>query len=538
MSAARRSASAKTRAPAEPVRKPSADPALDIIHCMEDPALFERWYSGASWNGWKAVLRGAFGLRMSDEEKEFFRTVAARNPPQQRVTELWVGAGRRTGKDSAASLIAAFAAATFDKGHLLRPGERALVLCLATDRDQAKICLNYIRAFFSNIPMLKEMIRGETADGFELKNLIDVVIGTANYKAVRGRAIWVVILDEVAFFQSENSSSPDVETYRALLPGLATLPGSMLIGISSPYRKKGILYAKFKDHFGKDNDSVLYIKAATRTLNPLIDQSIIDTALQEDRAAASAEWLGEFRDDIGGWLDLETIDAAVDAGVTVRPPRKDFRYTSFCDPSGGARDSFTCAIAHDEDGDAVLDCILEIRAPFNPTSATAQVAATLTEYGLRETVGDKYAAQWVVDAFAKCGIQYKHSERDRSLIYLDTLPLFTSGRARILDNKRLVTQFASLERRTSSIGKDKIDHGPGGHDDLCNSAAGALVQLTAQTWGPGLAVLELARREMRAANSNGSPFIKDDKPEPIARTWAVGSVEWTKQQAGLIGPPS
>jgi hypothetical protein len=90
-------------------------------------------------------------------------------------------------------------------------------------------------------------------------------------------------------------------------------------------------------------------------------------------------------------------------------------------------------------------------------------------------MGDKYAAAWVVDAFAKQGISYEHSERDRSAIYLDALPLFTSGRARILDNKRLASQFVSLERRTSSIGKDKVDHGPGGHDDLCNSAAGALV---------------------------------------------------------------
>jgi hypothetical protein len=54
--------------------------------------------------------------------------------------------------------------------------------------------------------------------------------------------------------------------------------------------------------------------------------------------------------------------------------------------------------------------------------------------------------------------------------------LFTSGRVRLLDNQRLVSQFSSLERRTSSIGKHKIDHGPGGSDDVCNAAAGALVR--------------------------------------------------------------
>lgn len=54
------------------------------------------------------------------------------------------------------------------------------------------------------------------------------------------------------------------------------------------------------------------------------------------------------------------------------------------------------------------------------------------------------------------------------------LPLFTSGRVRLIDDKKLVTQFSSLERRTSSVGRDRVDHGRDGHDDHCNAAAGAL----------------------------------------------------------------
>ena len=90
-------------------------------------------------------------------------------------------------------------------------------------------------------------------------------------------------------------------------------------------------------------------------------------------------------------------------------------------------------------------------------------------------IGDRYAAQWVIVAFRKCGINYQHSERDRSAIYLDALPLFSSGRVRLIDSMRLVGQFASLERIASPAGKDKIQHPRGGHDDACNSAAGALV---------------------------------------------------------------
>jgi hypothetical protein len=126
-----------------------------------------------------------------------------------------------------------------------------------------------------------------------------------------------------------------------------------------------------------------------------------------------------------------------------------------------------------------LDCLIEIRAPFDPDSATTRVADVLKSYGCHSTVGDHYSAEWIVSAFKKCGITYRHSDRDRSAIYSDALPLFTTGRAKLLDNRRLVTQLASLERKTSSQGNDKIDHSPGGHDDAANVCSGALVAATA-----------------------------------------------------------
>ena len=83
----------------------------------------------------------------------------------------------------------------------------------------------------------------------------------------------------------------------------------------------------------------------------------------------------------------------------------------------------------------------------------------LRSYGLTEVTGDRYAAEWVVSAFATCGITYRHSERDRSAIYQDALPLFTSGRVRLLDNQKLVSQFASLEDAGNYITKlPKAEH--------------------------------------------------------------------------------
>src|SRR4029453_17885011 len=68
------------------------------------------------------------------------------------------------------------------------------------------------------------------------------------------------------------------------------------------------------------------------------------------------------------------------------------------------------------------------------------------------------------------------SEKVKSQLYLDLMPLVNSTACVLLDDERLVRQLISLERRTGrGTGRDIIDHPPGGHDDVANAAAGALV---------------------------------------------------------------
>ena len=257
---------------------------------------------------------------------------------------------------------------------------------------------------------------------------------------------------------------------------MATLPGSMLVGISSPYKTSGLLYDRWKDHYGQNGD-VLVIRAPSRTMNNrTLPQSEVDDAYASDPERASAEYGAEWRVDLVSFLDRAMVEAAIETGRFVRPPQLGIKYFAFADPSGGVGDAFTCGIAHKDGSLSVLDMLFERRPPFSPPSVVNDIAALLKTYGLRTATGDKYAAQWVVAAFRDCGIEYKHSERDRSAIYLDALPLFSAGQARLLDNRRLVTELVGLERRAVMGGKDKVDHGPRGHDDLANAACGALVE--------------------------------------------------------------
>ena len=229
-------------------------------------------------------------------------------------------------------MVATFAAA-IEQAHLgrLRPGELAVVQCLAVDRDQARIVLGYIKAFFDAIPDLAAMIVRETRFGLELNNGFSIEVTTNNFRQARGRTVLLAVLDEVSFYSSDDSATPDFEVYRAVTPGLATLPDSMLVGISSPYRKAGLLYEKWKTHYGKDSEDVLVLQASSRQLNPTLDAALVERALQEDPASARSEWLGQWRDDIGAFVPLELIEGAIDAGVLVRPSKPGVAYFGFVD---------------------------------------------------------------------------------------------------------------------------------------------------------------------------------------------------------------
>ena len=450
---------------------------IEIGTALSDARVFEPWFHGASWDGWKAVLRAAFGERMTKAERDFFFSVAKRQPPGHRVKELLVVSGRRSGKDSVASAVAAHVAANFDPAGRLRPGERAVVMLLAVDREQAQTVLGYIRSYFERIPALAAMVEHETSDGFELKNSVDISIVTNDHRSTRGRTVLCCVMDELSYWRSETSMSPDKEVYRAIRPGMLTLPEAMMISITTAYRRAGLAYDQWAKHFGRDGSKVLVIHAESTQLNPLLPQSEIDDALAEDAEAARADYLSQWRDDLSTYIGRDLVEGAVDHGVLVRPPDlRRHRYMSFIDASSGKKDSFAAAIAHMEGQVAVLDCLIEMKSPCNVAEAVAQIVPVLRSYGLTSTMGDSYAIGFVIAELQRhrFGFQPRPTGMDRSVLYLTTAPLFNAGRVRLIDNKRLVGQYAALEARLLPGGHTRVAHPPGHHDDLSNVCAGVL----------------------------------------------------------------
>jgi hypothetical protein len=254
---------------------------------------------------------------------------------------------------------------------------------------------------------------------------------------------------------------------------MATVPEALLLAISSPYARRGLLWESYQRHFGGGGE-VLVWQAPSRTMNPELPQRLVDRALEEDEAAARAEYLAEFRRDVETFVAREVLEAAVAPGVRELPPAECGEYVAFVDPSGGSADSMALAVAHGEAGETVLDLVREWRPPCSPDEVVREICGLLRPYRCREVRGDRYGAAWVRERFEREEVRYVPSELSKSELYRELLPALNSGRVRLLDDRRLLGQLATLERRTARGGRDSIDHGPRGHDDLANAAAGAL----------------------------------------------------------------
>jgi hypothetical protein len=456
----------------------------NIIQAMESvfSASFERGRSRDTWKAWRAFLAAVFALPMNVDEVAVYRKHTGRDEvPITQFREAFCVVGRRGGKSAIAALIATFLAVFRDYSAILASGETGVVMLLAADRRQARVLLDYINAFFDHVPMLRNMVLSKTQESLTLTNRIRIEVHTTSFRAIRGYTVVAAVCDEVAYWRNDESANPDVEVLNALRPAMSTIPNALLLCISSPYARRGALWDAYKENFGKTGSPVLVWKAATREMNPTVSSSVIEAAYLRDHAAASAEYGAGFRTDVEGFLSLEVIESCVIPDRFELPPLGSVTYAAFVDPSGGASDSMTLAISHRERDRAVLDLLREIKAPFSPESAVREFADTLKRYRAFTLTGDRYAGEWPREQFHKLGITYRTSEKTRSELYLELLPALTSGQAELLDNKRLVSQLVNLERRTSRLGRDSVDHSPGSHDDVANAAAGALVESIGQS---------------------------------------------------------
>jgi hypothetical protein len=465
-------------------------PRVSLRDALTDPHLLAHMLAGESWLPWRVLLIAAMGEQLTDAERIIFTQLTGRaREPLKRVNELASVVGRRGGKTSAMAALATYIAACCSHGDALARGETGVLLCVAQDTRVAKKLLDFVEANLSDSEILRQLIKGRTQDSIELSNNISIEVRPASFRKLRGPTYIGIIWDELAFWFVDSSYvNPDIEVLAACRPGLLTTGGPLIMA-SSPYAKMGVLWDTYRKHYGPDGaPGVLVAKGGTRDFNQTIPQAEIDRELERDRARNTAELLAEFRGDLESYVALEVVEACIGSYYEMAPAAGT-SYYAFTDPSGGSDDSFTLAISHRDGERVIIDAIREVKPPFSPEQVIIDLVSVVQSYNCHRVSGDRYGGQFPQEQFRKRGVAYVVSEKVKSDIYVDFLPLLNSGRVMLPRNERLVRQLCSLERTTGrGSGKDCIDHprDRGMHDDVANSVAGAAVLAAKRSYPSGL----------------------------------------------------
>lgn len=423
--------------------------------------------AGESWFTWRVVLMATVGEELTLEELDRYREVAGRDPPTDVVQTLAVFVGRRGGKDSAAAVLVCYLALCVE--WKLAAGEFGTVMTIAVDRDQAQVAFRRVLGVLEAVPVLNAKVENVTATAITLNNSIEIKVATADGAAVRGRTLVAGVLDEYAYMPHEAA----IELMRALRPAMASMPRALIAIITTVYSSQGPAYELLRE-WGTDIPAQIVVKGTTRDFNPTISELFIERELKKDPQGASAEYLSIPRTDIARLFDAALLDA-----VTRSEPRElprvghirgaKVHYFAGLDVSGGRGDAASASISHAEGERVVTDAVRRWPAPHDPVVVAGEVAAFLSEYGLKTARADQYAAEFATSVYREAGVTLQPSELSRTELYLYALPLFTTGRIEIPDDPMLRQELLALERRTARSGKDSIDHPPHGHDDVANA---------------------------------------------------------------------
>lgn len=451
--------------------------------------LFDALCPGPSWRPWRVFIASVNGEPLTAEDLATFQRHTGRTAPRVGgYPEAVCVVGVQSGKTRIAAVLADHAALTGE------PGTHALLVS-QDHRAAMRALLRYARQPFETIDAFRAEVARDTADSLDLKRGTTLSAYPCRPSAIRGLRASIVAVDELAFFQSSDGRPTDVEMLRAARGRVATTGGKLVV-LSSPYAATGALYELHRKHYAREDSAILVWQAASPDMNPTLPADYLRRMADDDPEAYRSEVLGEFRSGVTAFLDPALLAYSVANGVHEVAPRTGVAYVAFADAaSGSGKDAFTVAVAHSEGERVLLDCCRAWEPPFNPSGVIAEVADVLRSYRVGTVTGDRYAAGFVQEGFRANSITYRSSERDRSALFLELLPLVNSGRAVLLDDKDLLRELRGLERRRGTSGRDRIDHAPGQHDDRANAAAGAVV----------LAAADAAQQPFGLLFSGGSP---------------------------------
>lgn len=483
------------------------DLRIPFSKCIKDKRLLAKRWEGLSLPQ-KVALKTLYGLPLEgeDENKSFSAQQGNANYDDlgytdsvdlldykaKKYNEAWMVVGRRGGKtDKFASTIVAYEALFGGHEQWVSPGQPVYIFQVAQDLRNAQHALHFIFAAIEESPIGRELLDGPpVSDEIRLKNGIIIKCVPCTLKAVRGFACAVAVFDEVGvWYQESDSANPDYEIYRAIKPAQMQFPNKLLVGISSPYNKQGLLYkyyeagtdgrkAPFNERRAFRNTLVIHSPTASMG-NRLVSRESLEEERDRDVRAFERECLAVFQDSISGFLDSRQLRESVDVGVLEREPLPHrYTYIAAIDPAF-KHDAFALTIFHlDEDGKVIQDAIRRELPKggkaLNPDAIFSSFKQLLDSYGVVLLYSDQYHLESLqqlalAHGFLIEGVPFKAT--NKAMIYGSMQQLLNQGRLRLLDNETCLKELRQLEKKLTQGGVVQISAPTGQYDDLAAATA-------------------------------------------------------------------
>lgn len=448
--------------------------------------------------------------------------------------------GRRGGKTTLAAMLALYCAVKINWKPYLKKTPTATVAILSHSREFSDEVLEIIKQFVNESPILSKLIdktKKHTQSIFHLKvpfyvdgkveySYVRIKVGAASKRTIRGSAICALLCDEIAFWNlDENAAERDEDILRAARPALMQFGDhSLLIKLSSPGLKQGILYNEYQRRNDEENplpENFINLKAPSWVWNNILEAKEFQKEYQLDPTGFDSEYRANFVDSISNFIIPEFVDLCVMRGQTFQTPEpkgSDVVYCAALDAAfKGDRFAFTLL---GWDGVKMKQYVMKTwkGSRKEPTKAAtvAEFARNICkEYGIARVYADQYSFNPLKEIFEQYGVTLEEcvfTNTFKKKIYLNLKKLIHNQNLDLLDHEINVKEIKQLQVEQTNTGTVRIGHPPGGTDDCSDATAIAGFLLTENINSMGLAEAEVAGENYDIrTDASGRAF---DAPSP------------------------
>lgn len=360
----------------------------------------------------------------------------------------------------------------------LPPGEHVVILCVAPSQTQAKILYRKLSGVILDCPMLRrELVGDPTQSETVFKNGVIITVRAANSDTLRGVKCGLLICDESAFFTAEGKCS-DKEIVDAMTPALTHVPGAQILMLSSPWTMDGYFYELFRDR--AQLDGVMFCQAASWELYPDFDKATLAREKERDPEVFQREYAAQFIANFERYLPGPCIEACINRGVVMRPPRKGFNGYMAAADFATRRDKGVLVIGHREADQVVVDCIEtwspSVGRPIRVHEMLAATAQRLRDYRVKKLHTDQWGTDFTAELLRQQGLGHREmtfTAQSKPTMYDALRELIVGERIQLLDHRPSVKELRNLEVRRTPSGGVKIEApiGRGMYDDHADALA-------------------------------------------------------------------